>query len=271
MDPFNFEVLYDDCINASSALSLLAQQLVLPVHIWKPIVQYGYPTGFAPDPNVVGSGPWRFSSFTPSDSMILIANKLDAGASYRDSGPIDVDIHTLDFSSKSNPDSLVTFRVTLQNIWLNRSIEAALTTKEYVYFDDQLLFTSTKELFSCKPQVENISCFLSKGFHNITVSVYVEGPPKLDSMHNNPWISQWVNVTLSIWSTIPYDIVGGRFINQYMSAPDIKVDIQDISCAARSFATCPSDARWNVFADVIANYRIDVRDIAFIARRFGWR
>jgi len=72
-DPYNFEVLFN--IKSIWALSWVCQQIILPMHVWKPICESGDPTGFAPDPNMIGSGPWRFVEYVANSHVLFIANK----------------------------------------------------------------------------------------------------------------------------------------------------------------------------------------------------
>jgi hypothetical protein len=45
------------------------------MHIWKPICESGDPTGFAPDLNMIGSGPWRLKEYVPNIYILMVANK----------------------------------------------------------------------------------------------------------------------------------------------------------------------------------------------------
>jgi hypothetical protein len=56
---------------------------ILPKHIWKPIVTGAIapksgvawdPTTFAPDPNLIGQGPWRLDEYVPTSHILLVAN-----------------------------------------------------------------------------------------------------------------------------------------------------------------------------------------------------
>jgi ABC-type transport system substrate-binding protein len=73
IDPYNVEILF-------GVQSYLAQSwalggfYIIPKHIWKPLIDSGDPTGFAPDPNLIGSGPWRYVSMTPGVSLFMAAN-----------------------------------------------------------------------------------------------------------------------------------------------------------------------------------------------------
>jgi hypothetical protein len=50
---------------------------------------------------------------------------------------------------------------------------------------------------------------------------------------------------------------------------DGKVDMKDISIAARAFGSYPSHSRWNPIADENEDNKIDMVDIALVCRNFG--
>jgi hypothetical protein len=54
---------------------------------------------------------------------------------------------------------------------------------------------------------------------------------------------------------------------------DYKVDIKDVSIAARAFGTTQGDwtGRWNPIADINRDGKIDIKDVSFVARNFSWR
>jgi hypothetical protein len=51
--------------------------------------------------------------------------------------------------------------------------------------------------------------------------------------------------------------------------PDGRVDIKDIAFIAKCFGQVPGGPRWDYMADVVPDQRIDIRDIAVAARDFG--
>lgn len=75
-DPYNFEIL----LNAldPAAVPPILENIILPKHIWKPIVQTGDPTTFAPDPNMISSGPYRMQELGGGGAgggyVVLVAN-----------------------------------------------------------------------------------------------------------------------------------------------------------------------------------------------------
>lgn len=50
---------------------------------------------------------------------------------------------------------------------------------------------------------------------------------------------------------------------------DGKVDMKDIAIVAKAFGTVPGDPRWNPEADINGDDKVDMKDIALIARNFG--
>jgi hypothetical protein len=49
---------------------------------------------------------------------------------------------------------------------------------------------------------------------------------------------------------------------------DTRVDILDLITVATHFGLTPSSPDWNATADVVANSKIDIYDIVFVASRF---
>jgi hypothetical protein len=102
LDPLNFEVLLD--VKSMFAIDWIGQNRILPKHIWKPIVTGAQapksgvawdPTTFAPDPNLIGLGPWRLDEYVAGSHVLLVANK----PSYT----VDTDIKCLDPNADSVP------------------------------------------------------------------------------------------------------------------------------------------------------------------------
>lgn len=73
LDPCNFEVLLD--VKSIYAVAWAGGNRIMPKHIWKPICLTGDPTTFAPDPNLITSGPWRLKEYTSGSHVLLVANK----------------------------------------------------------------------------------------------------------------------------------------------------------------------------------------------------
>jgi len=305
IDAYTVEILYD----VQSFLAegwTLGGFYIVPKHIWKPIIETGNPSQFAPDPNLIGSGPFRYLSLVDGSSLVMVANnpgsivKTDIEGStpvtsqgYHANCPVHVNVHADGYKAKINIDaqgvswSYVNFTVTIENLWANGSFGGSLVVNKYVYADDVLQPGFPIDVIierlpdgTIVPHVELIQLNLTTGRHTVKVAVHVKGPAMLDDIHPNPWISQWINVTATVWVTIKADI-GGRTLHDdtgypsypfksQVPTPDIKVDIKDIALASQAFGTTPGDARWNPVADVNHDYKIDIQDIALINYYFGW-
>jgi hypothetical protein len=105
LDPLNFEVLLD--VKSMWAIGWIGGNRILPKHIWKPIVTGAIapksgvawdPTTFAPDPNMIGSGPWRLDEYVESSHILLVANTpssvVDTGIKCIDPNANSVPIHS---------------------------------------------------------------------------------------------------------------------------------------------------------------------------------
>jgi ABC-type transport system substrate-binding protein len=88
IDACNLELL----LSAKSVFAvgwILGGEYIIPKHIWKPIIESGNPAVFKPDPNVVGTGPFKFVSHAPDVSVVLEKNPL-----FFKRYPKDVNVHT---------------------------------------------------------------------------------------------------------------------------------------------------------------------------------
>lgn len=72
LDPYNFEVLLD--VKSFWALNWIGGCYIIPKHIWKPIAEAEDVQGFAPDPDIIGSGPFRFDEYVEYSHVLLWAN-----------------------------------------------------------------------------------------------------------------------------------------------------------------------------------------------------
>lgn len=77
IDAYNIEVLLD--VKSVWAVGWVIGSIVLPKHIWKPIldastVENPIIHDTQPDPNMIGTGPFRFVSYTPGSTAELVAN-----------------------------------------------------------------------------------------------------------------------------------------------------------------------------------------------------
>jgi hypothetical protein len=105
------------------------------------------------------------------------------------------------------------------------------------------------------------------------------GPLTLPSGEVNPWLNTWINVAVPLFVTIKQDISGTTisdvlgygsypaYLTNEAPAPDQKVDVKDISAAAKTFGTIPGAPSWNTVA--AGGFKIDIKDISLIAKQFG--
>ena len=94
-------------------------------------------------------------------------------------------------------------------------------------------------------------------YGNYTVSGYAWPVPGETNISNNNVTDGLVLVALA------GDITGPN------GWPDGKVDIRDVSYAAKRFGTDPSKPLWDPNVDINNDGKIDIKDISTIAKRFG--
>jgi hypothetical protein len=275
IDPFNFEVLLNDY--DPSAFENIQTQVILPKHIWKPIVESGDPTAFKPDSNLVGSGAWILTEYVQDSHFKLVPN-----TRFFRYPPVSVDLRTTNYATKTNLPHLpgqapsawwtiVPLNVTMNNLW-QQTYEGqggTLTVDKYVYVDDTPLAAFYGIDLSTDPHYEEFAVNLSKCSHQVKVAVCITGPTELRTGVPNPWIGSWINVTLKVWITITEDITGNYYVNPQLLAPDCKVDVKDVYAACRAYGSLPGYARWNSVADVNRDYKVDIKDIYQICKMFG--
>ncbi len=248
-DPCNIEVLFD--VNATMwGLHWIGELKILPKHIWKPIVETGDPTGFAPDPNLVGCGPWRLAVYDDVIGYILlVANKpcstvqtnlpgsvlIHSPYGYFRWCPIHVNVHISDppeyqFAQKVPPCTEFSVKVTLHNEWVNPIPNSAdapatglLTAHKYVWLihpdgTEELLADTIVDLPYCVPYEEYFWLHPPTCHHQIKVAVHIIGPETVEvtkeggtTILPNPWVCQWINYTFDFWITIREDIAGAYY------------------------------------------------------------
>lgn len=297
-DPLNFEVLFDSVI--SNADELVGLNRILPEHIWKPICQGDPrpkdgnpwdPTTFAPDVNMVGSGPWRLNEYISSSCVSLvrnvagltIANNLSdpnwnapvpttSMQGFFNLSPICVDVHVLTpaiYRCKlipiwPNPALSVNFSIDVTNLWF----EGSQTVDRYIYVDGALVAGPISLNLTNASEANHVNrtyygATLSKGPHTVKVAVRVIG------------FSSWQNVsvidTQPLWITRPEDFTGSYYINTKLLAPDCKIDLKDLFSCGKAFGSVPGDTKWNALANINLDYRIDLKDYFAIAQvAHGW-
>ncbi len=285
LDPMNFEVLLD--VKSIYAVGWVGGNRILPEHIWRPICEGGDPSGFAPDPNLIGSGPWRLDDYSAGHHILLVANKpgstVDTGLSgstpvtspygYFRYTPAYVDIHALGYKSKipvTSPTkkwALVTLEATVKNL-MEEHVSCAdphttLAGEKWVWIDTTpLVENKSISLAPATSDVETFDLNLTAGTHMASIAFKITSPTEM--------AGRWVNTTWPIYITVIEDITGKTYVNPRLPAPDIKVDIKDVAAASKAFGTYPGHKFWNTVADINGDYKIDIKDIAAISKKFGW-
>lgn len=296
IDAYTVEILYD--VQSFLAESwTLGGFYIIPKHIWLPIIESGNPSQFAPDPNIIGSGPYRYYSFSPTHSLVMVANKPGSRITTDRPGssaitspgcfvycPVDVNVAGPDYNAKiflphDIPSVDASFTVKIENRWMNQCSGGELIVDKFVFLNDVLLpgFPKTDIVLrtlsdgTIEPDTEVIPLTLTKCKHELKAAVHITGPAMLDALHPNPWIGQWINATLTFWVTAIEDVGGALFAPQ-LPVPDCIVDISDIYAAALAYGSYPGHPRWNSICDLAPtphDYYVDISDIYTIALAFG--
>jgi hypothetical protein len=285
VDPYTIEMLFS-VESVWIERWVLTAVPIIPRHIWKPIIEGGDPTLFQPDVDMIGSGPFKLVGYTPMASAELEANK-----EYFRYLPVDVNVHADDYKARFNlwhatcteppqpQQMLINFTITLHNLWLNASSGGTLIVDKFVSVDGIPETPVTGiPLYSCTPHPETVSKPLTRGRHNITVAVHVVGPPHMTYegvQQDNPWVCQWINVTLWVWVTIVEDIVSTEaywlpiFKNAGIQHPDGMIGLVDIYACAQALDSYPGHPKWNSLADVNGDYRVNMTDVNLIICAFS--
>jgi hypothetical protein len=303
IDAYTVEILYD-VQSLWAADWTLGGFLIVPEKIWEPIITTGNPSQFAPDPNFIASGPWRYKSMVPQNALTMVANTPGSvvdtdqpghapitSPGYHAYCPVHVNVHADGFKSKiilTDPNdkwSWVNFTVTSENLWSNNGNGGSLNVNKYVYLDSNLLpsFPVGRTLVrqpdgTIVPDIELLQFNLTVGRCNMTVAEQITGPAYIDPNHANPWLGQWINVTLYVYVTWDGDITGRTLYDDmglpsypYKSevpTPDFKVDMQDVSRCSAAWGSIPGDPRWDSVADINKDYRVDSLDLNLILKYF---
>jgi ABC-type transport system substrate-binding protein len=265
-DPYNFEVL----LNTKSYFTTVytAQTIILPKHVWKPIVEDEDPTTFAPDPNMIGSGPYRLLEYVAGSHVLLVANKPGSAVKtnlpgsraivspqgYFRYSPISSDAFTskinrftpteanFNTTIRNNLPDPVTINYVVRHKWPNESITVLESNSAVVIPGSSTL---TRSL----PSGGSVY-----GKHERLVDVTIVEP-------------LWTATTISVIE--PYWVTEREDLNL-----DIFVNVQDCVIVGKAFGSYPGHVRWNGAADVNDDYKIDVKDVYSVQRRANaseWR
>jgi len=246
LDPYNIEILLS--VNSVWAVGWVIGSVVIPKHIWKPIVDasisptnHPYIQGVRPDPNIIGSGPFRWSAGvgdTVGSTITLVANKPGSvvngitSPGYYLYNPIYVDINpdngkskiTLDPTTMSVTSNITT---TTRNLWYGGN----LVVDKYVYISNgtknpagfpttsTLLLSSTLgiNLATVSPypsgasDLETLNILLPRHMlFFLKVAEKIVGPALLPDSEPNPWLNTWINVTLPIYVSVKVDLAASN-------------------------------------------------------------
>lgn len=261
VNPYTIEILLD--VQSVWAVGWVIGNVVIPKHIWKPLVDASTPEnmvvyGAQPDPNVVGSGPFKFKEHTTGVRVVL-----DANPNYWQYTPIKVFV---DIPGKFDAGTR-TFSVKISNLCKTDSMSIHKT----VTIDGSTVADITATIAAGDVHTEDITYNFAYGKHTIQVTVD----------WNVPSVGSGTKTyTLKVYTSIAQDIGGSTYYDDTgfgtykykteLPTPDIKVDMKDVGAAARAFGSTPGHPRWSAVADIVKDYKIDMKDIGSIARKFGW-
>ena len=212
--------------------------IILPKHIWENIPKEER-AGFAPDPNLIGTGPYKFVEYVEGSHILLEANP-----QYFKYSPIQVQINAE--ARRIDPDTSLNYAVQVFNHFADKTVETTVS----IYLNESLIDIQTLEI----PPLSSVELgpyntgSLPAGFYQVRV----ETSP-------DPYLGRTCVTTFSFWATILED-----------TNRDFKVDIRDVSLSASAFGSSPGSDNWNIIADVNNDGKVDIRDIARIATKFGW-
>lgn len=288
LDPYTIEILLD--IKSVWAIGWVGGAIILPKHIWKPLLD-SYVTGtpyredyvvtdfYAAyvDPDVICTGPYRFVEYVANDHTILVANK--PGSVVETAWDYSVPVtspgywryhacypHIEVLAGKFDAGTY-TFDVVIDNLCLTEDMSVDVT----ITIDGSEVAAATGvSIPAGTSYTESITHDFTYGKHTIEVTV--------------DWSILGTSGTRTytmIVSTAIMEDIGGKTYHDDIGLPDYpykadlptadgRVDIKDIATAARAFGAWPGHVRWNPIADIDHNYIVDIRDIAKIAMKFGW-
>jgi parallel beta-helix repeat protein len=238
-DPYTVSLLFDVQSTWAEGWALGGFYIV-PEHVWEPLI-LGYPTtnasGFAPDPNMVGSGPFRYVSYASTGlSLVLAANSPGSTVTtdqpgavpttstygYHNYCPVGLYVNTLagtgpggswsDYATKipinQSTDTVnIPIEVTLFSKLSNSSgTFTALTGLKNVTFDGTPLATNVPETLPGNPSPENpvtpaIELFtlsnVGKGLHTVTATFVVTGPATVPDLGTTTQANPWVGQVIT--------------------------------------------------------------------------
>lgn len=131
----------------------------------------------------------------------------------------------------------------------------------------------------------NNNTFYHNNFVDNTIQVYAEASNNMwdNGCEGNFWSdyngtdfnSDGVGDTYLPWQEVDNYPLMNLYWNPADINHDLRVDMKDVGRAARAFASYPGHPSWNPHADItgetilVPDGKVDMRDIAYIAKRFG--
>jgi ABC-type transport system substrate-binding protein len=302
IDPYNFEVLFSN--KSIWALGWVGQQKILPMHIWKPTCEGAIapksgqpwdPTTFAPDPNLIGSGPWRLDEYVQDSHIALTNNKPNS--------TVDTDIKE-DPNKNSEPTTSPQGYLKFNPIIGHLTIDGATMAKIDYYTNHTAVYELVNEWYGGPITLDlNLTVLSHNGTIVETNTTRVELEAKgtegddyqlevcvfgswwhwffhFDYDWYSPHDNDNGHYSECCYTTITEDIVGSTLYDDMnftaypykseLPSPDIKDDMKDVREAAKAFGSYPGHERWSTVADITGDYKIDMKDIRAIAKKFGW-
>jgi outer membrane protein assembly factor BamB len=293
LDAYTVEILYD----VSSYLVegwTLGGFYIIPKHIWKPIIDSSNPNPVntaVPDPNIIGSGPYRFKSWTPGVALVMVSNRPGRTVNTYQPGSVAITspgyhawlpvmeyVYTNDGRHKYDPGTAVSFNVRTDNTWWGGSLDIS----------DNVVITWPNTTTT----VINYAMTLAAATSDVTVIGPYTWPKCKTTIEvtstittpGTPWTGQSFYAKYFIKGSIREDITGSTYhkdmgLSPPYSAilaaecptPDCKVDAKDVAGAAAAFGAKPGQPKWWSVADIVHDYKINAKDIAAIAAKFGFK
>lgn len=275
---------------------------IVPKHIWKPIIDNSNPNPpntAVPDPNIIGSGPYRFKSWVPGVALVMVSNRpgrtVNTGRpgsvaitspGYHAWLPVMEYVYTVGNIHKYDPNATVSFNVRTDNLWWGGALDIA----------DHVVITWPNATSPPQPNPNATIIDYAMTLAAATSNITTLGPytwPKCRTMIevwstittlDTPWTGQVFYAKYFIWGSILQDITGSTYhmamgyvppYNTTFAAqlpiPDCKVDAKDVAGAAAAFGSKPGQIKWWSVADIVHDYKINAKDIAAIASKFGFK
>jgi ABC-type transport system substrate-binding protein len=272
LDDYHIQVLLN--VYSVWAAGWVIGSTIIPKHIWKPIVDAStlanpIVQGNTPDANIIGTGPFRWVSGTGisvGDTIVMVANTPGSvvhgitSPGYYLYYPVMATINTPNYATKINvagqtPIS-VPVTLALRNLWTDGS----LVVNKYVYVNGVLQpsYPVSRTLAPVSPypmgtsDVETLNLTLAvPSLTYVKLAARITGPNPLNYTEawntttisysvSNPWLSQWINVTLPIWVNM--------YADKMSVNPSIMSPTNDETIGSRFNVTVSLSMAENVFA-----------------------